>query len=152
MSVVTKAFVELTPRELYAFLKLRSDVFMLEQRVDDVELDGRDLEPGTRHLWITDEWGCAAYLRVLENPRPEYRDAHLVIGRVVVRADRRGAGLARELMEAALEVVGDEASVLHAQSHVVGLYTRFGYEPYGEEYVEAGMPHRGMYRAAPGKP
>jgi len=144
--VVVKSWNDLTLDELYSFLKLRCDVFMWEQKADDEEMDGRDDEPGTLHLWIADERGCAAYLRMLWNAEPEHRDAHRVIGRVAVRADRRGEGLARRLMERAVEELGGEAAVLHAQEYVVGLYERFAFEPFGEPYVEAGIPHRSMYR------
>lgn len=145
-----KLWNDLTLDDLYSFLKLRCDVFMWEQKADDEEMDGRDQEPGTIHVWIEDERGCAAYLRMLWNARPEHRDAHRVIGRVAVRADRRGDGLARDLMVRALDVIDAEgsASMLHAQSYVVGLYERFGYEPFGDEYDEAGIAHRSMYRAA----
>lgn len=147
---IAKSWNDLTLDELYSFLKLRCDVFMWEQRADDEEMDGRDQEPGTVHVWIEDERGCAAYLRLLWNAAAEHLDAHRVIGRVAVRADRRGDGLSRRLMDRALAVVDAEggASMLHAQSYVVGLYERFGYEAYGEPYAEAGIPHRSMYRAA----
>ncbi len=144
-----KSWNDLTLAELYSFLKLRCDVFMWEQRADDEEMDGRDLEPTTVHVWIADERGCAGYLRLLRNERAEHLDAHRVIGRVAVRADRRGDGIARLLMERAVEIVDGEreASLLHAQSHVVGLYERFGYLVFGEPYEEAGIAHRSMYRA-----
>lgn len=147
---VVKLWNDLTLDDLYSFLKLRCDVFMWEQRADDEEMDGRDQEPETIHVWVDDERGCAAYLRVLWNATAEHRDAHRVIGRVAVRADRRGDGLARDLMDRALEVIDEEggASMLHAQSYVVGLYERFGYEIFGDEYHEAGIAHRSMYRAA----
>lgn len=148
--VVVKPWNELTLEELYSFLRLRCDVFMWEQKADDAELDGRDDEPRTRHLWIEDADGCAAYLRLLWNEVPEHTDAHRVIGRVAVRADRRGQGLSRALMERALELIDAEgaASMLHAQSYVVGLYERFGYAAFGDEYDEAGIAHRSMYRPA----
>ena len=145
-SVVVKSWDELTLAELYDFLKLRTDVFMWEQKADDEEMDGRDAEPSTRHLWISDDRGCAAYLRVLRNEVPEHRDARLVIGRVATRADRRGEGLTRVLMERAIEDAPGEAMMLHAQDYVVGLYARFGFEAFGEPYDEAGIPHRSMYR------
>jgi len=147
---IAKLWNELTLQELYSFLKLRTDVFMWEQKADDEELDGRDDEERTVHVWIEDERGCAAYLRVLWNWEAEHLDAHRVVGRVAVRADRRGDGLARVLMDRALEIIDaeGEASMLHAQSYVVGLYARFGYEAYGEEYDEAGIVHRSMYRPA----
>lgn len=143
--VVAKSWNELTLQELYDFLKLRCDVFMLEQKADDEEMDHRDEEQRTRHFWIADERGCAAYLRVLWNAHPEHRDAHRVVGRVATREDRRGEGLTRRLMEAVLAEFGDEAMMLHAQEYVVGLYARFGFEAFGEPYDEAGIPHRSMY-------
>lgn len=152
VDIVAKSWNELTTEELYGFLRLRCDVFMWEQKADDEEMDGRDLEPATRHWWIADDRGVAAYLRVLRNAVPEHRDAAHVIGRVAVRADRRGEGLTRLLMERVVAGFDAEgvASMLHAQDYVVGLYERFGYEAYGEPYDEAGILHRSMYRAARG--
>ena len=147
-SVISKSWSELTTEEVYAFARLRTDVFLREQRVDDEELDGRDLEPTTRHWWVADERGTAAYLRTLRDERPEHRDAHRVIGRVVTRADRRGEGLAHRLVSAVLERHGDEPLLLHAQSYIAGLYARSGFEPFGDEFDEAGIPHIGMYRSA----
>jgi ElaA protein len=147
-TVVDKAWHELTTAELYSILKLRTDVFFVEQRIDETELDGRDLEPATRHVWIADDGDVVAYLRVLENPEPEHRDAVTAVGRVVVREDHRGEGLARELMEKVIADRPGVALVLHAQEYVAGLYARFGFERFGEPYVEAGIPHIGMYRRA----
>ena len=145
--VVATSWNELTLQQLYDFLKLRCDVFMLEQKAEDEEMDHRDEEPTTRHFWIADERGCAAYLRVLWNADAEHRDAHRVVGRVATRADRRGEGLTRRLMEQVLTEFEGEAKMLHAQDYVVGLYARFGFEAFGEPYDEAGIVHRSMYRA-----
>lgn len=142
-----KRWGELTTNELYSFLKLRTDVFLVEQRVDDEELDNRDLEPTTEHWFCADDTGTSAYLRVLENAEPEYRDARLIIGRVVVRADRRGEGLARRLLSAVIEARGAEPMLLHAQTQVEAVYARHEFEPFGEVYREAGIPHISMYRA-----
>lgn len=147
-SVVAKAWSELTTGELYSFLKLRTDVFFVEQRVDEEELDNRDQEPGTIHYLIADDIGAAAYLRVLDNPEPEHRDARHLIGRVVVRPDRRGEGLAQTLMSRALADHPDVPFVLHAQQYVAPLYAKFGFEAFGEPYAEATIMHISMYRAA----
>lgn len=147
-SVVVKPWGELTTDELYSVLKLRTDVFFVEQRVDEEELDDRDQEPGTRHYWIADDRGAAAYLRVLLNSEPEHRDARRIIGRVVVRADRRGEGLAQVLLERALADLSGESVLLHAQEYVAPLYAKFGFEPFGDVYIEATIPHLSMYRAA----
>lgn len=147
-SLLVRPWSELTTRELYFILKLRTDVFLVEQNVDETELDGRDLEPTTQHVWIEDEHGVAAYLRVLADAVPEHRDAHTVVGRVVVRADRRGEGLARDLLLEVIQRHGARPMMLHAQVAVRGVYERFGFEAFGEQYDEAGIPHISMYRPA----
>jgi len=146
-SVARKSWGELTTTDLYSFLKLRTDVFFVEQRVDEEELDWRDTESTTEHYWIADETGAAAYLRVLADEYPTHLDAALIIGRVVVRADRRGQGLAQVLLNAVIERHGSEAMLLHAQDYVASLYAKFGFVAFGEPYLEAGIPHLSMYRA-----
>ena len=118
-------------------------MFVVEQRCPYPELDGRDVEPGTRHLWLTDGGGALAYLRILADP-----DGVARIGRVVVAPAARGGGLAGRLMAEALEVVGDRPCVLEAQSHLVAFYARHGFAVSGPEYVEDGIPHTPMRRAA----
>lgn len=147
-SVVSRSWSELTTNELYDLLKLRTDVFFVEQKVDEEELDNRDQEPGTRHYWIADETGTAAYLRVLVNDAPEHLDARHIIGRVVTRADRRGQGLAHTLMSRVLEDFGGEAMLLHAQHYVAPLYAKSGFVAFGEPYEEATIMHISMYRPA----
>lgn len=146
--MLAKSWGELTTSDLYSFVKLRTDVFFVEQKVDEEELDNRDQEPGTRHYWIEDAVGCAAYIRVLVNDEPEHLDARRIIGRVVVRADRRGEGLAQILLTRALEEFGHEPMLLHAQQYVAPLYAKFGFEEFGEPFDEATIMHIGMYRAA----
>jgi ElaA protein len=146
-STVDRAWGELTTDDVYAFLKLRTDVFFLEQKIDETELDDRDREPETRHYWIADDRGTAAYLRTLVDAEPTHRDAHRLIGRVVVRADRRGEGLAQKLMAEVIARHGTEALLLHAQEYIAPLYARFGFVAFGDVYEEAGIPHLSMYRA-----
>lgn len=145
--VLVKSWGELTTSDLYSFVKLRTDVFFVEQKVDEEELDNRDQEPGTVHYWIEDAVGCAAYIRVLVNDEPEHLDARRIIGRVVVRADRRGEGLAQVLLARALDDFGHEPMLLHAQQYVAPLYAKFGFEEFGEPFDEATIMHIGMYRA-----
>ncbi|MFJ9312641.1 GNAT family N-acetyltransferase [Pimelobacter simplex] len=143
------AFAELDPATLYALLRLRVDVFVVEQACAYPELDGRDTEPGTRHLWLTqdDDGAPAAYLRVLSEP-----DGSARIGRVVVTPAARGGGAAGRLMAAALAEVGDRPSVLDAQAHLVAFYGRHGYAATGPEYLEDGIPHVPMARLSPAGP
>lgn len=140
-SVQLKAFDQLDAVTLYALLKLRVDVFVVEQQCAYPELDGRDTEPGTRHVWTADESGPLSYLRVLEDPGPVAR-----IGRVVVAAKARGTGAAGRLMDAALGYLGDRPVVLDAQTHLVDFYARYGFEATGPEFLDDGIPHVPMAR------
>ncbi|MEU1589172.1 GNAT family N-acetyltransferase [Micromonospora sp. NPDC005710] len=139
----TASFADLNARTLHDLLKLRVDVFVVEQNCPYPELDGRDVEPGTRHLWVTDGDAPLAYLRILADPNGDAR-----IGRVVVAPTARGGGHAGRLMTAALEVVGNRTCVLEAQSHLVAFYARHGFAVSGPEYVEDGIPHTPMRRDA----
>lgn len=148
------SFAELDAATLYGLLKLRCDVFVVEQRCAYEELDGRDTEPGTRHLWLAAPASAApapaaplAYLRVLVEP-----DATRRIGRVCTAPTARGAGLSGRLVAAALadpDVAGPAASyVLSAQSQLAPFYARFGFRVSGPEFVEDGIAHTPMRRAA----
>lgn len=139
---------ELSTDELYAVLKLRTDVFFLEQHVDEEELDWRDLEPTTVHYFVLEGRDAVACLRVLVDDEPEHRDARHIVGRVVVHSDHRGKGLARDLLARALEDFGDQPMLLHAQEYIAPLYASHGFVAFGEVYEEAGIPHLSMYREA----
>ena len=137
--VRVSAFDDIDPRTAYLLWQLRAGVFVVEQACPYADLDGRDLEPGTRHMWITDGQPVA-YLRLLDD------GDQARIGRVLVAPGHRGRGLAGRLMQEALDLVGDGPSCLDAQSHLAHWYTRFGYRQAGEEFVEDGIPHVPMRR------
>lgn len=135
------AFADLDARTLYDLLRLRVGVFVVEQECAYPELDGRDVEPGTRHLWLALDGAPLAYLRILANPGGVAR-----IGRVVVAPAARGTGHAGRLLTAALVEIGDRPCVLEAQSHLVDFYARHGFTVSGPAYVEDGIPHTPMRR------
>ncbi|WP_212845807.1 GNAT family N-acetyltransferase [Catellatospora sp. IY07-71] len=140
----TASFQDLDAAALYALLKLRVDVFVVEQECPYPELDGRDTEPGARHLWYEVDRKPVAYLRLLTDDTPEgtvYR-----IGRVVTAPEARGDGLAGQLLTAALAVVGDAPVVLDAQAHLAKFYAKYGFAPSGPEFLEDGIPHIPMRR------
>jgi ElaA protein len=137
------SFRDLDTTTLYAILQLRSDVFVVEQNCPYNDLDGRDLEPGTRHVWLWRDDEILAYLRILDDGGVER------IGRVVTARAARGAGHARRLMDQALTVIGNRPSVLEAQAYLVRFYARYGYQQTGPEYLEDGIPHVPMAKAAP---
>jgi ElaA protein len=136
--------VDLTPPALYGLLRLRVDVFVVEQCCAYAELDGRDLEPGTVHFWMGADAAPVACLRLLTEPDGERR-----IGRVCTAAALRGRGVARRLVAAALAEAGDAPCVLDAQEHLVALYGGFGFAPTGPGYDWGGILHVPMRRAGP---
>ncbi len=144
VQVRVAAFDELDGRTAYALWRLRESVFVVEQECPYAELDGRDLEDGTRHVWVADEGRPVAYLRVLDD------GSRARIGRVLVARSHRGRGLADALMRRALDLVGERPSRLDAQSYLAHWYARFGYEVTGPEFLDDGIPHVPMSRPAPG--
>ena len=134
---------ELDAATLYRILQLRTDVFVVEQECPYPELDGRDLEPSARQLWIERGDTVVATLRLLIDP-----DGSARIGRVATAPSVRGTGLAAVLMDAALDLTAGVDVVLDAQTYLQGWYGRFGFVADGAEYVEDGIPHVPMRRPA----
>ncbi len=134
---------KLTPRALYAMLKLRVDVFVVEQKCPYPEIDGKDFE--AFHLRILDGEELAASLRVLP---PEQDGKPVKIGRVVVAPDYRGYKLGQRLMKEAIEFAQARfpgtALELGGQSHLQKFYGSFGFLAISEEYLEDGIPHVDM--------
>ncbi|ALJ19439.1 GNAT family N-acetyltransferase [Microbacterium sp. No. 7] len=137
------------PTVLYGVLRLRVDVFVVEQDCAYPELDGRDLEDAALLVWATTGDAVVATLRILHDG-----DA-LRIGRVVVRAEQRGTGVARALFERGLDECAaiDPALpvVLDAQAPLEDWYARFGFRRAGEPFVEDGIPHVPMRREPAGR-
>jgi ElaA protein len=134
---------EITAAELYPLLKLRVDVFVVEQECPYPEIDGRDLEPSTVHLWWQPGDEVLGYLRLLRDPDGTHR-----IGRVCTTMSARGSGLGALLMKAAMDHIGDDAAVLDAQTYALDFYARFGFVAEGDRYLEDGIEHQTMRRAA----
>ena len=133
---------EIDPATLYAILKLRVDVFVVEQDCAYDDLDGRDAEPGAVLVWAAVGESLAGTLRLLEEPGGGAR-----IGRVATSSDHRGRGVAAALMKAAIDLAGSREIVLNAQSHLQQWYERFDFLQAGEEYLEDGIPHIPMRRS-----
>jgi ElaA protein len=136
---------DLTPETLYRVLQLRVDVFVVEQACAYRELDGRDLDPQGRLLWIEDETGAVvATLRVVPDP------IGARIGRVATAPYVRAQGHAARLVARALELTdaAGQDVALDAQAPLAGWYARFGFHVAGPEFVEDGIPHVPMTRRA----
>ncbi|CAN5215638.1 GNAT family N-acetyltransferase [soil metagenome] len=133
-------FAALSAAQFHAVARLRQDVFVVEQDCPYPDLDGRDIEPGTRHVLLTegdDLVGCA---RVLDDT------SRWRIGRVVLARAARGRGLADVLMQSALTATPGRDVVLDAQAPLAGWYATHGFEVTGPEFLEDGIPHLPMRR------
>jgi ElaA protein len=136
---------DLEPRTLYELLRLRVEVFVVEQACPYPELDGRDLDARTRHFWLdtgANPESVLGYVRLLEETEDEFR-----IGRLCTARSARGRGLGARLMDAALAEVGDRPCVADAQEHLAGFYRGYGFEATGPAYDWDGVAHLPMRRA-----
>ena len=133
-------FAELSPFQVYALCRLRVDVFVVEQQCPYPELDGRDVEPATEHLWFEADGEVLATIRVLDD------GATRAIGRVATAPAARGQGLAARLMQEGIALCGDAPITLGAQAYLEHWYERFGFRRSGPGYVEDGIPHVPMRR------
>ncbi|MFE7225175.1 GNAT family N-acetyltransferase [Nocardioides sp. NPDC057577] len=136
--VAISSFDDLPPKTAYALWQLRQEVFIVEQDCPYLDLDGRDLEPGTLHVVLTDGDRLAGTARILDDG-DVWR-----IGRVVLAPTHRGQGLADVIMQAAVEAVTDRDVVLDAQSPLAGWYATFGFVKDGEDFLEDDIPHTPM--------
>ncbi|MCR5794204.1 MAG: GNAT family N-acetyltransferase [Solobacterium sp.] len=132
-----KRFEELSAYELYGLLKLRQDVFIVEQECIYPDLD--DIDYHSVHIFTCDaDKRVSAYARIFENA-----DGKLQVGRVCTK--ERGIGLGGELLEEVMRFIKQELKrddiVLEAQTYAVGFYEREGFAVVSDEFLEDGIPH-----------
>ncbi|WP_289658932.1 GNAT family N-acetyltransferase [Flavobacterium panacagri] len=141
-----KSFDELTNHEMYAMLRLRSEVFVVEQNCPYQDLDNKD-QKGFHLLYYVDN-ELAGVTRLLPKGI-SYEE--ISIGRVVIAQTHRGLGLGVKLMEASIagceEKFGKEPIRISAQYHLSKFYQSLGFAEQGEVYDEDGIPHISMLRA-----
>jgi ElaA protein len=130
---------ELSPRTILGILAVRQDVFVVEQDCAYPDIDARDGEDTTVHLWIEDDGGrVVSTLRLLSDGESGSR-----IGRVATLPLSRGRGYSSALLTRAIELSASPI-VLSAQAYLVDWYARFGFEVCGERWIEAGIEHAPM--------
>lgn len=143
-----KALDALSPGELYALLRLRSEVFVVEQNCVFLDMDGSDAQ--AMHLlgWRDGAQPLLAASARCFGPGIKYPEAS--IGRVVTAPQARGGGLGHVLMQEAVAALerhwGPQPIRIGAQAHLHGFYARHGFVQAGEPYMEDGIPHIEMLR------
>ncbi|MFN8698718.1 MAG: GNAT family N-acetyltransferase [Flavobacteriales bacterium] len=141
---VERAFDQLSPAELYAILRLREEVFIVEQTCIYLDADGKDEK--SHHVFALNHDGlCMACLRI---PAPGVSYREVSIGRVATHSLVRGTGTGLELMRRGMAQVerlyGKVTVRISAQSYLLRFYSSFGFSPVGEEYLEDDIPHTEM--------
>jgi len=145
-----KPFNDLSVDQLYELLKLRIDVFVVEQNCPYPDLDGEkdclDRHSDTIHLLGYQEGTLVAYLRILSKGQsyPNY----ISLGRVVTAMPARSNGLGHKLIEQALILCRthfpDEIIKISAQEHLKHFYQQHGFKQVSAMYLEDGIPHIAM--------
>ena len=140
-----KSFEELTPHQLYQLLRLRSEVFVVEQQCIFLDMDNKDQQ--CYHLLGWKGELLAASTRLVP---PGISYTEMSIGRVVSSPQVRGTGIGRELMEVSIKAcyeLWDKAVIrIGAQCYLEKFYQSLGFEPEGEIYLEDGIPHIEMVK------
>jgi len=136
---------DLDAATLYELLKLRVEVFVVEQACPYPELDGHDLGPQVRHFWLDGGGEVISTLRLIEE-NPQGRRLFR-IGRVCTKSSERGHGHSTRLIQAALAEVGEHPCRISAQTYLTDMYARHGFAVDGEEFREDGIAHVPMLRS-----
>ncbi|TXS03051.1 GNAT family N-acetyltransferase [Streptomyces sp. col6] len=140
-------------RDLAACFRLRKDVFVREQNVpEELEYDAYDAE-AVHVMAVAADGTTLGTGRLLHGPAAvAHTGADRTVGslgRLAVGKEARGLGVGAALVRAIEDAARDHglaAVDLHAQTHALRFYERLGYEPYGPEFMDAGIPHRAMRR------
>jgi len=139
-------FDEIPANVLYGVLKLRQDVFIIEQ--DCIYEDIDNLDQPSSHLVLFDDKTVAGCARLVP-PGAKYPE--ISIGRIAVAQSHRNRSLGKELVERAVRIAEDEGHSIiriEAQTYLLSFYESFGFDADGEEYILDGIPHIEMIRKA----
>lgn len=138
LTIHKKTFSELTTAELYELLRIRTDVFVVEQNCVYQDMDYDDQQ--ALHLWLTKDGQIVALCRVC--PAGTHME-QVSIGRVITTV--RGKGYGKEIMLAAIEAAkkhfGATRIDLEAQEYAKGFYEQVGFRQSSETFILDGIPH-----------
>lgn len=138
MELFVRRFDELDIHDLYEIMKLRCDVFIVEQECHYEDIDGRDIN--AIHVYLKDNNEIVGYLRILDKG-VVFKEVS--IGRVI--AKRRRVGIGSELLKAGLiaakKYYNADKIKIEAQVYAKSFYERVGFKVCGAEFLEDGIPH-----------
>lgn len=146
MEIEVKKFEELNTRELYSLLRLRNEVFVVEQDCVYQDIDGKDLR--ALHILGWEDEKLVAYARCFK--AGDYFD-DATIGRILVRENYRKFGYGHKITDAAIKAIKVNYQAnkikISAQTYLVTFYESHGFKTIGDRYSEDGIPHIAMIRA-----
>ena len=140
MKINIKKFDELTTKELYEILKVRAEIFVVEQKCIYQDLD--DIDYKSTHIFLEEENEIIAYLRYF--PKEDEKDT-IQIGRVLTKSHKNGHG--KKLLELTLthlKEVNIKKVFIESQVHAIKFYEKFDFKITSDEYLEDGIPHVDM--------
>jgi ElaA protein len=145
-----KHFNQLDTQTLYDILRIRVDIFVVEQTCYYPELDGIDCLKDTLHVYAIEEGKIIAYLRCIAPGETYEHDS--AIGRVLINEQARGRGLGHDLIKAGIKAC-EQAWPAHdihlsAQEHLQSYYLQHSFETVSDMYLEDHIPHINMLRKA----
>lgn len=140
---ISKTFSELYTEDLYQILRLRTEVFVVEQNCVYQDIDNKD--QNAIHLYCKENDKIVAYTRIF---KAGYYYENPSIGRVVVSKKNRGKDIGKKIMIDSIEYIKQnikgEKIELSAQKYLDKFYTDLGFYKIGEDYLEDGIPHQRM--------
>ncbi|MBQ4344038.1 MAG: GNAT family N-acetyltransferase [Erysipelotrichaceae bacterium] len=138
MKTIIKSFYELNIDELYEILKLRAEVFIIEQNCIYPDIDDKDKR--SLHVFLKEQDEIVAYLRVIEKG---ISFDEVSIGRVIAKYRRQGLGtlILKAGIQAAKEIYQAEKIIIEAQTYAKTFYEKQGFIQTSDEFLEDGIPH-----------
>ena len=138
-----KAYKDLSRDELYNILRLRQEVFIIEQNCNYLDADNYDIK--SSHLIAYKDNQLIAYMRI--TPAGTIY-LNISFGRILVKKEYRNLGIGKELLNRGLALfASDTVIVMSAQVYLVKFYEYFGFSTIGEEYLEDEITHIKMIRS-----
>lgn len=145
VSIFVKSFEELSKLELYKILRLRAEVFIVEQ--DCVYQDVDDKDQKAFHVILKKSEEIIGYTRLFW-PGDYFKEAS--IGRVVISKKERHNNYGSELMKASINAISEKMKEkkikISAQIYLKNFYNNLGFLETGKDYLEDGIPHIAMIK------
>ncbi len=144
MILVKKQFNELSLEELYLILKIRQEIFIVEQKCFYLDCD--DLDQKSIHFLGYHDESLVCYMRVLNNEKTN----SWILGRILVSKKYRSLGFGIDLMKQTLKFLENKKSnyylEMSAQTYLIDFYKKFDFQVEGAEYLDAGVAHIKMIK------